>query len=469
LFRQLIRQVEDLPEGAIDPTERRRVLVIAYGRLGGALAGTDPAEAEAVLRRGLALGPVTDDPEHPGNRYQFSWTGLHVSLGRVLAATGRPSEAEEMYRRARQLKEDEVRCKPYGGAVINLLEITATLAGFHFRRGEPAVGHELIQRAIRLGAEALDRKPDDLAMRFEFGKGHLYPADAMAQAGEHAEAERLYREAARIMEGVAAKRPSEAKCRELAKAYAAHARYAAQVGHGPQAAALFRQAAAAYCEVTSLRAEDIRGHNDLAQLFATSPDPELRDPDQAVRLNERVLELCKTRLGPDDPATLWSMGNLAETYQTVGRLDQAERLLGDLSERVRRLDRPKTADTADLLAKFGKTLLALDRYAEAEPVLRECLAIRAEKLPDDWLRFNAVSMLGGALLGQKKYAEAEPLLLQGYEGMKQREATIPPGRKVRLPEAAERLVRLYEATGRPDEARAWRAKLPPAPQAGRAP
>ena len=48
-------------------------------------------------------------------------------------------------------------------------------------------------------------------------------------------------------------------------------------------------------------------------------------------------------------------------------------------------------------------------------------------------------MLGGALLGQKKYAEAEPLLLAGYEGMKQREAKIPPEGKVRLTEALERL------------------------------
>jgi hypothetical protein len=99
------------------------------------------------------------------------------------------------------------------------------------------------------------------------------------------------------------------------------------------------------------------------------------------------------------------------------------------------------------------------KYGEAEPVLRECLAIRAEKLPDNWLRFNAISMLGGALLGQKKYAEAEPLLLQGYDGMKQREATIPPAGKARLPEAAERLVALYAATGKKDQAAEWRQKL----------
>ena len=56
-------------------------------------------------------------------------------------------------------------------------------------------------------------------------------------------------------------------------------------------------------------------------------------------------------------------------------------------------------------------------------------------------------MLGAALLGQKKYSEAEPLLLAGYQGMKEREAKIPAPYKIRLVEALERLVQLYEATG----------------------
>jgi eukaryotic-like serine/threonine-protein kinase len=59
-------------------------------------------------------------------------------------------------------------------------------------------------------------------------------------------------------------------------------------------------------------------------------------------------------------------------------------------------------------------------------------------------------------LGQQKYADAEPLLLAGYAGMKKREAKIPPQGKVRLSEAVERLVQLYEATGKKDEAAKWR-------------
>src|SRR5262249_48247288 len=95
-------------------------------------------------------------------------------------------------------------------------------------------------------------------------------------------------------------------------------------------------------------------------------------------------------------------------------------------------------------------------YADAEPIVRECLAIREKTQPDLWNTFTAKSMLGGALLGQKKYAHAEPLLIAGYEGMKQREATIPPQAKDRVTEALERLVQLYHATGRQDEAAKWR-------------
>jgi hypothetical protein len=88
----------------------------------------------------------------------------------------------------------------------------------------------------------------------------------------------------------------------------------------------------------------------------------------------------------------------------------------------------------------------------AQAAHRVLSGIREREIPDDWRTFNARRMLGGSLLGQKKYTEAEPLLLAGYEGMKQREVNIPLKRKVRLSEAPQRLVQLYQATQRPDQA-----------------
>ena len=114
---------------------------------------------------------------------------------------------------------------------------------------------------------------------------------------------------------------------------------------------------------------------------------------------------------------------------------------------------------AGLLAQIGSGLLEQKKSTEAEPLLRECLAISEKTQTDVWSTFNTKSLLGGALLGQKNYADAEPLLLAGYEGMKQREKTIPEQGKIRLPEAVERLVQLYEASGTKDEVAKWRTEL----------
>ena len=123
-------------------------------------------------------------------------------------------------------------------------------------------------------------------------------------------------------------------------------------------------------------------------------------------------------------------------------------------------------ELAGQLAMFSVTLLTIKAWDEAEPLIREALTIREKVEPDDWRTFNTKSMLGGALLGQKKYAESEPLLLAGYEGLKQRETTIPEQGKVRLPEALERLVQLYTDwhAAEPDQgydakAAEWQQKL----------
>src|SRR5262249_1564741 len=106
-------------------------------------------------------------------------------------------------------------------------------------------------------------------------------------------------------------------------------------------------------------------------------------------------------------------------------------------------------DHASKLATLGLVLLKQQKWAEAEKHLRECLTIREKAIPDNWRTFSTRSMLGEALLGQNKYQDAEPLLLKGYEGMKSREKTIQPQGKIRIPEALDGLIKLYSATSKP--------------------
>jgi hypothetical protein len=141
---------------------------------------------------------------------------------------------------------------------------------------------------------------------------------------------------------------------------------------------------------------------------------------------------------------------------------QPEKALPLLGEYFSGQSNPLWAETphfAIQLETIGRMLLMNEHYAEADKAFGLSLAVRENKQPDVWSTFDIQSMRGAALLGQKKYDKAEPLLLKGYLGMKEREEKIPVESKVRLSVALERLVQLFEATNRPDDAAKWRKEL----------
>ena len=81
-------------------------------------------------------------------------------------------------------------------------------------------------------------------------------------------------------------------------------------------------------------------------------------------------------------------------------------------------------------------------------------------LPGDWATAEARSLLGEALAGQGEFSAAEPLLLDAQKALTERRDKIPPlDRDVTFRDAAERLVRLYEAWGKPEKAEEWRKRL----------
>jgi tetratricopeptide (TPR) repeat protein len=178
---------------------------------------------------------------------------------------------------------------------------------------------------------------------------------------------------------------------------------------------------------------------------------------KALPLYEETLDKQKARRGADHPRTLITMENLAAAYQDAGMPDRAGLLLRELLDRRRKKDGPEALMTAVASANLGLHLLKQGQYDDAEPLLRESVAVHEKKQPEGWMMFHTRSVLGGVLLGRKKYAEAEPLLLDGYAGMKQRESRIPLLSKPRLTEALDRLVQLYDAWDKKDEAARWRA------------
>jgi tetratricopeptide (TPR) repeat protein len=176
------------------------------------------------------------------------------------------------------------------------------------------------------------------------------------------------------------------------------------------------------------------------------------DAAQAELLAAQSLKSNRRIYGNQHAETIRALHFLTRVYHAQGKYADATPLATELLATFREQAGGDDRGLASALQMLGQNLLGEKKYPEAEPYLRECLAIRGRVQPHSWLYFNTQSHLGACLLGQKKYAEAEPLLLRGCEGLKQRERQITVGNEVHLTEALERLVQLYDAWGKPDEA-----------------
>ena len=179
---------------------------------------------------------------------------------------------------------------------------------------------------------------------------------------------------------------------------------------------------------------------------------------EAIPLLEEAYQAAKRF-----PSLRWVADPLIDAYMKAGENTKLADLLQEQLAEARRTLPKDNPRLASLLAQIGLSLLQQKKWTEAEPLLRECLAIREKTQPDVWSTFNTQSLLGGALLGQKKYAEAEPLLLAGYEGMKQREKTIPPQGQhphPRSPRPAHRALHRHEPAGRRQEVASRAGEVP---------
>ena len=107
---------------------------------------------------------------------------------------------------------------------------------------------------------------------------------------------------------------------------------------------------------------------------------------------------------------------MLDAYAKAGENAKLADLLQEQLPEARKALPKDSPQLAGMLAQIGLSLLQQKKWTEAEPLLRECLAIREKTQPDVWTTFNTQSLLGGALLGQKKYADAEPLLRRATRG-----------------------------------------------------
>ncbi|MGQ0720558.1 MAG: protein kinase domain-containing protein [Candidatus Eiseniibacteriota bacterium] len=98
----------------------------------------------------------------------------------------------------------------------------------------------------------------------------------------------------------------------------------------------------------------------------------------AVPQLRRAYEIREHLLGPDDRATLTSLGYLAVQVEWSGETDEGEALHRKLVEATERAFGPADSTTCEALINFGRSLARPGRLAEAE----SCLARAGEMLPN---------------------------------------------------------------------------------------
>ncbi|MHC5002526.1 MAG: serine/threonine protein kinase [Planctomycetota bacterium] len=174
-------------------------------------------------------------------------------------------------------------------------------------------------------------------------------------------------------------------------------------------------------------------------------------PEVGRELGLYLIDDARVVLAEDSADLAALLGQAGRWLREHGFADDAEPALVERLEILRGASEPDEDDLASALIDLGVALVELERPGEAEPLLRECLERRERSLPENsWLVDSARSALGDCRRAQGDFEEAEQLLLQAVERLDAGDAPAE-----RRDEARERLVRLYEESGRPEDAARW--------------
>ena len=131
--------------------------------------------------------------------------------------------------------------------------------------------------------------------------------------------------------------------------------------------------------------------------------------DKALPLYEETLALQKTNLGPDHPHTLTSMGNLAGGYRATGKLDRALPLFEETLALQKTKLGPDHPATLTSMASLAAGYWSMKRLDKSVPLFEEVLKRQEDKLgrdhPDSLVN---VANLGSELQGCRPAQGSDP-------------------------------------------------------------
>jgi serine/threonine-protein kinase len=424
----LARGAERVVSELDDQPDVKATLLAAIGTVNRNLGLFD--RARPLLEQALETRRGLFGEEHP-----LVAESLH-DLAVCARLMGDIGEAEQFHRQALELRRSLLgEQSPETVETLNDLGIVLR------QKGDFKAAESVYREALRIQQETQGDKTEQAT-----GKNNL--ATLLIQMGDPTGAEILFRESLDLRrEMLDPKHPLVAQnLSNLGASLGMQGKY-------DEAEPYLREALEIYREVLDEEHPSlVEGLNNLAKLLQRKGDHDAAEP-----LYREALRIERKRVGGDHLNVVHLLTNLAGMLQEKGDLAAAEDAARESIAVGRRSLGNLHPVVGSALVRLGSVLIDTGRSEDAEAMIREALDIyRASLSEDHWRQAEARSLLGHGLAAMGRFSEGEPMVLEGYEGLR-----AGRGESHRATTAAlGRVVGLYEAWGRPEEAARYRGKLP---------
>lgn len=180
--------------------------------------------------------------------------------------------------------------------------------------------------------------------------------------------------------------------------------------------------------------------------------------DEAEEIMREALSMSRELFGEKHANVGRPLDLLGVVLREAGRHEEAEAAHREALDMRRELFGDEHTDVATTLHNLATVLLERSgRIEEAQALAREALTQRRRLLPEAHPdTAQTASLLAACLIELNRLDEAEALLLASHETLERVNGS--EHRRTRL--AIERLINLYERSGRADEADVWRERRP---------
>ena len=417
--------------------------------LTGILLGADPI-ANRATREGVTVRGLLDAGAEQAQR---QLVGHDEAQAEILTILGRLYRRFGAYDKAQHLLEQALESgrTVFGPEHVRVAQTLNDLGAMLIERADYANAERHLEQALVMRRKLLGSEHADVAVTL-VELGRIYQ-----DLGSNERAEPLLREALAIRQKALGD-----DHRETAVSLSAVASVLRLRGDLTGAEFLLRR-----CLEVNLKTRGADHPNsgmtlhDLGLIAATRGDL-----PSALSLFRQALEIHRKAYGDEHPTVAVALNSIARGLRLQGRHAEAA---AALQEAVA-IARPTLGDDHQLVAIYTINLASvqLSRHepAAAEALLRDGLRLRAMApgvvpgrrrmfLEDDWSLGATKSLLGASLTALSRYDEAEAVLLDARRDLQ----SLPAVRGAEMKDTITRLVALYVAWGKTENARAYRSLL----------